>query len=413
MFICLILFMNFLKTFPSEAELLKSGPSPVFDLNGHIHTPFSFSAFQDIDQIFSMATREGIRAVGINDFIVTDGHRPFHDAAVKAGIFPLFNIEFMGLLRDQQKMGIKVNDPSNPGRTYFSGKGLDFPSNPDPETANILQRVKEESNKQTAEMIARLDKFLRTIDVPFGLSYPEVKEKFARELVRERHIAQALRQKVVDVCQSSDDQRALLTQIFSGKPVESPMENINLLENEIRNKLLKSGGPAYVEEDENAFLAIENVMDIIIKMGGIPCYPVLLDDKTGNCTAFESDFEGLRDALKGMGVGCVELIPGRNDINILRKFVRIFHADDFVITFGTEHNTPELIPLKVDTRGHIDLDDELKEISFRGACVIAAHQYNRARVEQSYIGVDGQCRKDQIKEFRTLGAAVFNHFFSR
>ena len=83
-----------------------------------------------------------------------------------------------------------------------------------------------------------------------------------------------------------------------------------------------------------------------------------------------------------------------------------------MITFGTEHNTPELIPLKVDTRGHIDLDDELKEISYLGACVIAAHQYLRAQGEEGYIDADGKCKVSEIEDFRTLGAAVFNHYFS-
>ena len=62
----------------------------VFDLNGHIHTPYSFSAFKSIPQIFEMANSENIKAVGINDFIVTDGYQSFHDEAVKAGVFPLF-----------------------------------------------------------------------------------------------------------------------------------------------------------------------------------------------------------------------------------------------------------------------------------------------------------------------------------
>ena len=113
-----------------------------------------------------------------------------------------------------------------------------------------------------------------------------------------------------------------------------------------------------------------------------------------------------------MNIYCIELIPGRNDINILKKFVDVFHKDDFVITFGTEHNTPQLIPLKVDTRGFIDLDDELKEISYKGACVIAAHQYLRANGQEGFIGENGKVKRDEIEEFRTLGSAVFNHYFS-
>ena len=64
--------MNFLKSFPDKETLLKQSDQKVFDLNGHIHTPFSFSAFETIPQIFNMANDENIKAVGINDFNVTD-----------------------------------------------------------------------------------------------------------------------------------------------------------------------------------------------------------------------------------------------------------------------------------------------------------------------------------------------------
>lgn len=406
--------MNFLSSFPEKETLLKKNTGKkVFDLNGHIHTPFSFSAFDNIPQIFKMANDENIKAVGINDFIVTDGYKPFHDEAVSKNVFPLFNIEFMGLLKEEQAAGVRVNDPNNPGRTYFSGKGLDFPSNPDEETKTLLKRVKDESNKQTEQMIDQLNGYLQMVGAPFGMTYEEVKTLYAEDLVRERHIAKALRRKVFETYKVDGDRAGMLSIIFAGKDVQSSLDDINGLENEIRGNLLKSGGPAFVPENDDAFLEIDKVMDVIVKMGGIPCYPVLLDDKNGNFTDYESDFEGLRDALKSKGIRSVELIPGRNDINILKKFVTVFHEDDFVITFGTEHNTPELIPLKVDTRGHIDLDEALKEISYLGTCVIAAHQYLRAQGMEGYIDADGKCKVGEIEDFRTLGSAVFNQQFSK
>ncbi len=405
--------MNFLSSFPDKGTLLKNAERKVFDLNGHIHTPFSFSAFDSIPQIFAMAKEENIRAVGINDFIVTDGHRAFHDAAVAANVFPLFNIEFMGLLKEEQANGIRVNDPNNPGRTYFSGKGLDFPSEPDVATAKLLKNVKEESNKQTMQMVEKLDAFMQKIGAPFSFSYKEIKEKYAEDLVRERHIAKAVRQQVFDAFVTDQEREDILVKIFSGKPVESSLDDTNALDNEIRGRLLKSGGKAFVPENDDAFLEIDKVMEIIVNMGGIPCYPVLLDDKHGKCTEFEANFEKLRDTLKAKNIFSIELIPGRNDLQILKKFVRVFHDDGFVITLGTEHNTPELIPLKVDTRGHIDLDEELKEVSYLGACVIAAHQYLRAKGEEGYINEKGNAKRDQIEEFRTLGATVFNYYFSK
>jgi len=91
---------NFLSDFPGYAELKKqmNGKQlPVFrEANCHIHTPYSFSAFDGMQTIFSMAEEEKISVLGINDFFVTDGYESFHDGCLRYNIFPLFNIEFIG-----------------------------------------------------------------------------------------------------------------------------------------------------------------------------------------------------------------------------------------------------------------------------------------------------------------------------
>ena len=80
-----------------------------------------------MESVFSMAREEKIALLGINDFYVSDGYDAFHNGCIANKIFPLFNIEFIGLLKEEQKKGIRINDPNNPGRIYFTGKGLDYP----------------------------------------------------------------------------------------------------------------------------------------------------------------------------------------------------------------------------------------------------------------------------------------------
>jgi len=169
-----------------------------------------------------------------------------------------------------------------------------------------------------------------------------------------------------------------LTLIFGGKEPKSSSENSSSLENEIRNNLLKSGGPAYIPEDEKAFLNLGEVTGMIVDAGGIPCYPVLLDDAKGNFTDFEKEWPKMADRLVEQGIYMVELIPGRNDFSILKKFVSYFSKRGFAVTFGSEHNTPRLDPLTITCRGGIPLDQELKETNYRGVSAIAAHQYLKA-----------------------------------
>ena len=96
--------MDIFKTFPDPNSLLqwysKLSNKPVYKSNAHIHTPYSFSSFENIVQIFELAVKEDIKILGINDFIVTQGYKEFFDNAIKYKIFPLFNIEFIGLIKE-------------------------------------------------------------------------------------------------------------------------------------------------------------------------------------------------------------------------------------------------------------------------------------------------------------------------
>ena len=408
---------NFLSKFPSLDLLIKEMKGVSYpeyrEANGHIHTPYSFSAFNALDTAFKMAVEEKIAVLGINDFYVTDGYSAFHDGCLINKIFPLFNIEFIGLLKEEQKEGIRINDPNNPGRIYFSGKGLDYPFQVGWMQKRQLKVVKKESQVQIKAMISKLNDLIVKEKPDLKLSYETIKKKYAHDLVRERHIAKALRELVITSYAREEEQLHFLENLYGGKKSKTGMLNHAALENEIRSNLLKSGGAAFVEEDENSFMELKKIIKIIIKAGGIPCYPVLLDDSSGHCTEFESDHEKLYNSLKRLGIECIELIPGRNDSDILRNFVEFFHKKGFITTFGTEHNTPEMLPLTVTTRGSKPLDESLKKIAWEGACVIAAHQYLRADGRQGYVLPDGTHSTKQMRELINLGQLVIEYFLNK
>jgi hypothetical protein len=388
---------------------ISSGEYTIPGINGHIHSPYSFSAFRNMEEPFEIAVKEGISVLGINDFYTTDGYAEFADLAKKYSIFPLFNIEFMALLKQQQENGIRINDPVNPGRTYLSGKGLTFPVKVSVQSREKLEILQNESNAQTYQMVEKLNGYLKSISSGLHFDAAEIQKRFARNLLRERHIATAIRTAVFEKENTPDAILNSLTRIFGNKAPKSSTNQIAYLENEIRNNLLKAGGPAYVPEDEKAFLSLEEVTGLIIDAGGIPCYPVLLDDAKGNFTDFEKDWPKMADLLMDKGIFMVELIPGRNDFAILKEFVSYFHHQGFPVTFGTEHNTPQLDPLTVTCRGGVPPDRELQEISYKGVSVIAAHQYLTAR---GYSGFPtGHFPAlSELKELEELGMKVISAF---
>jgi len=400
-------------SFPNSNELLEiyetQSNNLVPNINGHIHTPHSFSAFSDIEQAFLLAKNEGVSVLGINDFYTTDGYDEFAELAKKYKIFPLFNIEFMGLQNDLQEAGIRVNDPSNPGRTYFSGKGLRQPAEMSVTSAKKIKDLQVESNLQTFEMVKKLNTFFSENEIDIQFDAAEVQNRLAKNLFRERHIAQAIRIVVFKKEKGELEREELFTKIFSGKKPKSKIDNIAGLENEIRGNLLKAGGAAFVPEDPKAFLSLEEVMEIIVDAGGIPCYPVLLDFGNGNFTDYEGDKEKLLETLKSKNVSSIELIPGRNNFYILKDFVKYFNQNGFVITFGTEHNTPQLDPMKISCSGGINLDEELKQINYEGTAVIAAHQYLIANGKEGYLK-NGIAKINEKENFVELGKAVITKF---
>ena len=408
--------MRILKEFPPETHLLqKHRPDTIQELhkvNNHIHTPYSYSAFKDISQIFHMAVQENIALLGINDFYTTAGYEEFYRLSLKNGVMPLFNIEFMGLVKEWQEQDFRVNDPKNPGRVYLTGKGLSYPLIMGAKSRQQLESLKHHSEVQVRKMVDKLNAFFHDLTIPLELNFDELKQKYVKELVRERHVATALREKIFEIASTQEAVIELLTNIYEGKSHQADLDDHAALENELRSNLLKKGGRAFIPEDENAFLSFEQIMEIVTDGGGIPCYPVLLDNEKGEFTDFESQWQRMSDQLISKNIGCIELIPGRNDFDILYAFVKFFHDRNFIITFGTEHNTPALKPLTVKCRDEVPLNETLKRINFEGASVIAAHQYKMARGEEGFLSSNNKPKREYRDDFVKLGKAVIKEFFS-
>ncbi len=407
---------NLLRDFPEPEELLlhefTKPELPIRKVNGHVHTPFSFSAFTGFDQMFRMARKENIKVLGINDFYTVVGYQPFYQYCLKYKIFPLFNIEFIGLSAEDQKKGFRINDPNNPGRIYLSGKGLNFPVTLGEQNISRIDRVIRENHKQVERMIDKTNMLLEVLHPTFQISMKEIRDRFAKNLVRERHVAKAIRVLMNEKVHQKREQYDLLKGLYRGKEPEANTGSIAALENEIRSNLLKAGGAAFVPENKKAFLPVEQVIQIILDGGGIPCYPVLLDDINGKFTDLEKDWDNLLERLTNYHISCIELIPGRNDFHVLKDFIGYFSQRNFVILLGTEHNTPDLLPLTVSCRNGIPLDEEMKRISYEGACIIAAHQYLKAKGNSGLTKADASTGITGKEQLITMGNAVIERFIT-
>ena len=373
-------------------------------VNAHLHTPYSFSAFLDIDDALDRAVSEGVKVVGINDFYTTAGYDDWAEGCKKRNLYPLFNIEFISLNEQDQKNGMRVNDPSNPGRTYLSGKGLSYPFKLDEPYASQLANVRKESNDQVEAMCGRLNELLSVTKMDFSLDFEWIKNELTKGSIRERHLAKALRLKVYEKCENDEAAiKILMQELFGGKEMKSGTEDVAGVENEIRGNLLKAGGAAFVPETAEAFLPMQTVCDIILAAGGIPAYPFLADDANGKYTDFESDLERVAEQLTERGFHSVEFITTRNHVDLLEKYASYLHDKGFVVTFGSEHNSPMMEPVELFARNNVPLTENLMKINFEGACVIAAHQHLVSQGLRGYVDGKGNADRTKREEFVKLG----------
>lgn len=401
--------MSFLEHFPDRATLLESAREeldfPALKVNNHIHSPFSFSAFGSIEQAVRMASDEEVKVLGINDFYVTDAYGEFIEKCRKYRLFPLLNVELIGISKEDQAAGIRVNDPANPGRTYISGKGLAYPSILPRDQQEKLDGVVKESNIQVAKMIDLLNRWLEFQQAGFSLSVDEIMKEHAMLLLRERHVTKALRLKLEESAEDDDAFYRLLEQVYGGLSSEKKREDIAGIEDELRSRLLKAGAPAFVPEDDKAFMQLDEIIGIIKDAGGIPTYPMLLDGAGGGITEFEKDRGKLLEVLRERGIRSVEMIPLRNRMEVLKSYAEYFYEQGFIVSFGTEHNTTAMLPLTVRAKHSEALDERLVQISFNGAACLAAHQYLCMKEGPGY-------RQVERSEMEHLGRAVLDHYFT-
>lgn len=402
--------MSFYSKFSDKESLLAKAESLIFSspvkVNAHLHTPYSFSAFNHIDQALDMAVAENVKVVGINDFYSTNGYGEWAEGCSKRHLFPLFNIEFISLNRNDQANNIRVNDPNNPGRTYLSGKGLAFPQILKEPYLSQLNTVCKESNTHVAAMCVKLNEILDASGAAFSLSYNEIKEDLTRGIVRERHLAKALRQTVKIKFRNPQIQKTFYEIIFGGKALKSDLENFADVENEIRGNLLKAGGRAFVAENPKAFLDMEVVCQIILNAGGIPTYPFLADDAKGEFTDFECDKQKVAQILQARGIHSIEFITTRNSLEVLEDYAKFFYNQGFVVTFGSEHNTPAMEPLELFARNKAPLSPLLMDINLKGASVVAAHQYLFATEGKGYVDTLGKPDIANRNKYEKIGRAL-------
>lgn len=379
-----------------------SPPEKSGGTNTHIHTNESFSIFRSPTEAAWKGYRAGLDVLGINDHYTISGHREFREACGILGLKATFSIEAVAMSEKAKKSGLRYNDPVNPGRIYLCGKGVVHDLKPGCNSERDLATMKNSLRQRDKKMTKRVEFVLKKINSSLRLSFEDVLKLTPHGNTTERHIAQAIAELINRSFPKKEKRKEFLEKLlreFEEEDISTEWSFQNLL----RNRLLKAGCPAYVEELPEAFLSPDRMVSLFKDFGAIPTYPVL-----GNpITEKESDLDSLFMELENLGILAVEVIPNRNTRRRLQEILDSADRRGFPVFNGTEHNTKCPQPLLDKLSG----DPNFLPTFRRGAQVILGHQFLSTYAGTGYIDSKGRPsieeKRDRLSFFCFVGRIMW------
>jgi len=364
-------------------------------VNTHIHTSESFSIFRSPTEAAWLGYRSGLEVFGINDHYTIDGHKEFGEACRILGLKATFSVEAMAMSEEASDKGERYNDPKNPGRIYLCGKGVVHDLEPGSPSERLLTTMRVALEKRCEKMTEKVDSILGGIDPSLSLSFEDVLRFTPRGNVTERHVAQAIAELINREFPKERDRKEFLRRLLGSFKDEDLLTESGF-QDLIRNGLLKSGGPAYVEEPPEAFPSLDRLVRLFRDYGAIPTYPVL-----GNpVTEKESDLDSLFYELEESGIFAAEAIPTRNTRDRLQEILNVSEKHGFPVFNGTEHNTKSPQPILDD----LSRDQRFLRVFRQGAYLILGHQFQSKYAQKGYISQEGKTTLGD----RKMGISLFS-----
>jgi len=387
-----------------------SGLPPV---NTHIHLPPNFSAFDSPEQAVRAAAAEGVRILGGSNYYDFRPYRRFAAAAAAAGVMPLFGLEINTFASDL--VGMRINDPANPGRFNLCGKGLTRFDPPVDSAARRLAAIRGANDERMRSMTALLSEWFAGAGLDGAPTHDQIAATVAERCgvpadwvsLQERHLAEAF-QELLFRAVPSDERSAAVGRMLPGFVPVDACDEVAVQET-IRSSLMKFGRPAFVPEVP---LSFDDGYQLILELGGIPTYPIFAD-AASPISEFEDPPEALARRLLDRSIYCAELFPVRNKPEVVDRYVEVLRGAGIVVMAGTDHNTKRMIPLALTVLGGAPLSQQAQAAFWEATCIVAAHQELSAAGRPGYIDDAGRLAagfdecEERIESFARIGAELF------
>jgi len=391
-----------------------AAPGPRLAFNTHLHVPPNFSAFTTVEDAVETSAREGVKVIGTSNFHDFGVYDRFDAAARQHGLKALFGLEFISVLDEELRAGITVNDPANPGRAYICGKGIPNPTMPDAASQAFIDAAKVSNEARTSQMVGMVRDLFATAGLEVDVTYASIVETVAARaevpptwvVLQERHVALGFQEALFEAVPV--DERASFLERLYGQSAKAGADDVVATQGELRSRLMKDGCPAFVPETAVPFA---DAVEFIRGLDAIVVYPTVADGADPIC-GFEDPVEDLVERLLGYRIYGAELIPNRNEPEVLDAYVKAWRDAGIFVMVGTEHNTLDRIPVWPACKRGIPLSEESADIAWEGTCIVAAHQHLLQSGKPGYVDRTGSLNptfpdaETRIRYFAEMGAEL-------
>lgn len=379
-------------------------------VNMHMHTFFSFNGEgHSPTRLAWEAHKAGLYAMAICDFDVLDGLDELFEAADLLQLRAAVGFESRVFFSEYAEHDI--NSPGEPGVFYFMGMGFAMRPEAGTAAAAVFDDMLARSHQRNRALIDRINSGLGDVALDYEA---DVLPMTPAGNATERHIVAAYHEKAIaraggDLARAADDWAGKLG--LAPAEVRAAIPNTNAFLNTLRSKLMKRGGPGYVQPTRETFPLLDDVIGMVRQCEAIPMSTWLDGISTG-----EADPHSQLECLVAKGVEAVNVIPDRNwnlkdaeerarKVSELHRYVGAADALGLPVNVGTELNKP-------GQRFVDDFDADpmagLAPTFMRGAQVMIGHTRLLRYAGVSYIGqaaaTEFPTRGDRNRFFASVGA---------
>ena len=316
-------------------------PEPAFAqrLNMHCHTFYSYNAYgHSPSSLAWLARQEAFLLEGIVDFDVLDGVDEFLDACAALGVRGSAGIETRIFI--PEFASYELNSPGEPGIAYHMGIGFTSSSVPG-SVQPVLNDFRARVTHRNQVLIEKVNAFLDPVKIDYTT---DVLPLTPGDSATERHIVVAYIQAAEKMM---PDPILFWAEKLRTDPnsIASMVADTAWFQNILRTKLMKRGGPGYIQPAPDTFPCIEDFHRLIVESGALPCFAWLDGTSSG-----EKQIEELLELMISKGVAAVNIVPDRNwniadpaikkeKIKNLYDVVHLAMRQFLPINVGTEMNS--------------------------------------------------------------------------